>query len=553
MRQPLHFLWTPEARALRAVAALFALTVAYLAVGVHPFRAVQIWSFTIPFGLVLLLAPFLQRFGRTVVGVLALVGFVPVWMEAGLRSYLKYVHAADPKSEIVLEAIANTTPSESLEFLTHELGDVLLWTGATVAVILLGVWILLKLLRLRPIDNRPVRRLKTTRAVILLLVVVSAFGWIQRPWRGNLPPVYWSGLLDDVEELRTTWAEAAQTRPLQIDFARSMIMSVDDKPKTLVLVIGESTNRDRWSLYGYSRETTPLLKAIAQEPKNRLGVVRDAWSVDSSTVPAFRSMLTYPMPQAEKLPDGRLNAVAAFKAAGWRVTWISNQEDSAVRNSYAGYADHTEMLNRVSGRSSVSMDEKVLAPLSAALRENAPRHLIVVHLIGAHPHYRLRRPDAFERNWGHDAVAQRLDDLDRSIRVKEANDDYDEVMLYQDSIISRTWTMAHEKSADGTAVEWIYVSDHSQELGETANRTGHSATTAAGYRIPLLLWSSTQDRRNVDARPFRGDWFTPMLFAAAGIRLRGIRTTEDILAQDYAWVRPQLPFEDPDLDRVSTQ
>ena len=179
MRQPLYFLWTPEARALRAVAALFALTVAYLAVTVPPFRAVQIWSFTIPFGLLLLLVPFLRKAGRAVVGVLAMFGFLPVWVETGLRGYLKYVHAADPKSEIVLEAVANTTPSESLEFLTHEIGDVLLWVGATAAVILVGLWIVVRLLRVRPIDNRPVRQLRTTRTVILILIVISAFGWYQ--------------------------------------------------------------------------------------------------------------------------------------------------------------------------------------------------------------------------------------------------------------------------------------------------------------------------------------------------------------------------------------
>lgn len=552
MRQPLYFLWTPEARALRAVAALFALTVAYLAVTVPPFRAVQIWSFTIPFGLLLLLVPFLRKAGRAVVGVLAMFGFLPVWVETGLRGYLKYVHAADPKSEIVLEAVANTTPSESLEFLTHEIGDVLLWVGATAAVILVGLWIVVRLLRVRPIDNRPVRQLRTTRTIILILIVISAFGWYQRPWRGNLPPVYWSNVLDDVAELQAIWAEAAKVRPLQIDFAKSVLTSADERPKTVVLVIGESTNRDHWSLYGYPRKTTPQLDVIAQDSENRLGVVRDAWSVDSSTVPAFRSMLTFPLSGSETLPDKRLNVIAAFKAAGWRVTWFSNQEDSAVRNGFAGYADRAEMLNRVSGRSSVSMDRKVLPPLAAALGNDAPRHLIVVHLIGAHPHYRLRRPEVFERDWGEDAVEKRLEDLDRSIRVIEANDDYDEVMLYQDDVISRTWRMTKEKAAH-TAVEWIYLSDHSQELGEGANRTGHSATTAGGYRIPLLLWSSAEDRRVAASRPFRGDWLSPVLLDVAGIRLRGTDPTQDILRSDYAWIRPNLPFEDPDLDRVSAK
>lgn len=35
-----------------------------------------------------------------------------------------------------------------------------------------------------------------------------------------------------------------------------------NEPRTLVLVIGESTQRGRMSLYGYPRETTPELDAL---------------------------------------------------------------------------------------------------------------------------------------------------------------------------------------------------------------------------------------------------------------------------------------------------
>lgn len=552
MRNLLNVFWNPEARALRTMWALFGITLAYLFVTAQPFRAVQIWSFTIPFGLLLLFMPQTAKGGRIGIALTAAIGFIPIWVESGLRGYLRYVHAADPKSEIVLEAIANTTPSESLEFLQHEMADVLLWSCTTIAVALLGVALLIRLVRTKPAEQRAVRLRRSARTLVVILIVISAFGWIQRPWRGNLPPNYWLGILDDVAELRTTWAEAAKSRPQQTAFARSRIVAADESPRTLVLVIGESTNRDRWSLYGYSRPTTPKLDAVAADPAQRLGVVRNAWSVDSSTVPAFRSMLTFPLPGSDALPGGRLNLIAVFKAAGWQVTWISNQEDSAVRNEYAGYADHAEMLNRVSGRSSVSMDEKVLAPLKTALENRtADRRLIVVHLIGAHPHYRLRRPSAFDRDWGHDAVARRLEDLDRSIRVREASESYDEVMLYQDNIISRTLQLA-QKTAQQTPVEWIYLSDHSQELGETLNRTGHSSTTASGYRIPLLLWSSEADRRTLNERPFRADWLSPLVLDASRIKLRDIDVTQSLLNPDYRWVRPEVEFDDPDLDRVSS-
>lgn len=41
----------------------------------------------------------------------------------------------------------------------------------------------------------------------------------------------------------------------------NMKVKMENQPNTLVLVIGESTNRNRMSLYGYNRETTPILDA----------------------------------------------------------------------------------------------------------------------------------------------------------------------------------------------------------------------------------------------------------------------------------------------------
>lgn len=46
---------------------------------------------------------------------------------------------------------------------------------------------------------------------------------------------------------------------------RRWLISKDEsgnEPRTLVLVIGESTQRGRMSLYGYPRETTPELDAL---------------------------------------------------------------------------------------------------------------------------------------------------------------------------------------------------------------------------------------------------------------------------------------------------
>jgi heptose-I-phosphate ethanolaminephosphotransferase len=55
-------------------------------------------------------------------------------------------------------------------------------------------------------------------------------------------------------------------------------------------------------------------------------------------------------------------------------------------------ADVVSMENNKPGRSSNSLDEILLPSYENALKDSHPRKLIVLHMLGAHPHYRLRYP-----------------------------------------------------------------------------------------------------------------------------------------------------------------
>lgn len=255
----------------------------------------------------------------------------------------------------------------------------------------------------------------------------------------SLSPYFWSKWMESVAGMQSIWMKADQHEAAEITEARSVLLDASSAPRTIVLVIGESTTRDDWSLYGYSRDTTPKLKALESKDSN-LGTFRQAWSVDASTIAAFRSMFTFPVPQSAG--DGRINLFALFSAAGWTVHWISNQDDIAIQTQYAVFASETQFINRMTGRSSASMDLNVLPTFKQALADPAPRKLIVVHLIGAHPHYALRFRDSDEIDWGHDHVMQNLNHLDRSPWVVAARNQYDWAMRYQDEVLSELFHLS---------------------------------------------------------------------------------------------------------------
>lgn len=493
-------------------------------------RALQVWGLTFPFVLLLWLRVpegGAQRLLRAV----AWLGLTVSWLDIGVRGYLLRTYETDPGSSYVLESVANTHTSEGIEFLQNDWTGILLWALPVLAAILLGG---LLIARLRA-GHHSVSRW-AAGILVGFLVVVSVTALSVRPWRRFSPFLYWPGWVADVEAVKADWAQTLASRDTLFAQAKSLLTAADETPRTIVWVIGESINPFAWSLYGYELPTTPELQSLAETLTPRLDVFRNAWAVSSSTVASFEDMFRLePEPGA---PKANL-LLPLFKAAGYRITWISNQDDVAIKQQFASLADETFFLNKMGGRSSVSLDEKVLAPLQNALAEKVDKHLVIVHLIGAHPHYRLRAPEDYPEVWTPDnPVEQRLEAAGRSFLVVETREDYDRTMHYHDHILAETLRMT---AAQPGAVAWFYLSDHGQEIGDLADRTGHAANLPSGYRIPALLWERPEAGKRAVSENFRTDWTAELLFDLAGIRWRGEQSADSILDPQYQWSVPENP------------
>lgn len=563
----------PSGRAALTSAVLFALLGAFLFLNLPARGAARIWAFAAPFALALLwIRPDVDARGRAAAAVLGLLGLAVSWIDAAARGFIFDAYGSEPLSGFVVESVANTHPEEALEYLWTAAPEILPWALAAALGILVSAAAALRLAERAasapdaadgasaaaepkaPASPRSrlarIAALRLSQGWVFFLLLFSALVWSLRPWRALLPPIYWTDFLDSVEGFRAQWAQMTDERRDEAADALREILSSGANNRTIVLAIGESTVRDHLSLYGYERRTTPKLEAEA-EADPRLVVVKNAWSVDANTLGAFRSMFELPG-EGRRDPD---NVFAYFRAAGWKIWWISNQDDTAIKGEFAAFADKALFLNPISGRSSLSLDGKVIEPLEEALADPAEKKLIVLHLIGAHPHYSLRYPPEYAPKWAEDdAVVRRLDALDRSSWLIDAVGEYDAAMTYQDAVLAETLDLSREASKT-RSVDWIYLSDHGQELGRTENRTGHSRLTPSGYRIPLLLWSSDGrlKRDQLEDRPFRADRLSPLLLTLAGIDWRRESPENDFLSSRYDWREPKNLPEDPDLDAATAE
>ncbi|MBT2320815.1 DUF1705 domain-containing protein [Variovorax paradoxus] len=259
-------------------------------------------------------------------------------LDGVIRAYLLDTYQAAPDSSLVQSAAANTNSRESAEYLSMHWRSMLVWSGAVLAAALI----------LGRYARRGARQGAAWPqwAVMLLCaaLVVSGIAYVSKPWRRLHPALFWADWSRSVQALRAGWADQQVERERALERARAAApVLVQDGPATLVLVITDSINRDNMALYGYGRATTPRLLAHKAQLGDQMLVMRNAWSVDASTLPSLRNMFNVGSPQAQE----RQHVLALARAAGYKVWWLSNHDDVAIEQEHARLACWTiaDLLN----------------------------------------------------------------------------------------------------------------------------------------------------------------------------------------------------------------
>ncbi len=254
-----------------------------------------------------------------------------------------------------------------------------------------------------------------------------------------------------------------------------------------VLVIGESTNRQRMGLYSYNRNTSPLLNSI----KDQLLVFNNVITPKPTTIEALFRVLTL---SKTKDPQFHPNLITLTKSAGFKTYWISNQQTISDNNSlltaFSRISDETTYLNHGRRQSSTSYDEKIFEPFKKVLQSgDSDKKFIILHLLGTHGQYRFRYPKEFEvftRNKNSYSKYAVLQD-----HYKDLYDEYDNAILYNDYIVYNLITILKENTDYSSLV---YFSDHGEEVFDNKEFFGRNEQqpTPAMYTIPLIVWGTEQ-------------------------------------------------------------
>lgn len=270
--------------------------------------------------------------------------------------------------------------------------------------------------------------------------------------------------------------------------------SMAGQPSTLVLVIGESTNRQRMSLYGYPRKTTPELDKL----RDQLDVFDNVITPRPYTIEALQQVLTF---ADEDNPDLYLKTpsiVSMMKQAGYKTFWITNQQTMTKRNTmlttFSEQADEQVYLNNNRNQNARQYDGDVLEPFSKALADKAERKLIVVHLLGTHMSYQYRYPPSFDTLTDRQGVPDAVSD-----DQLPTYNSYDNAVRYNDFVVSSLIKDYAKTDPNGFL---LYLSDHGEDVFDSAGHDtlgrNEGKPTAPMYTIPFMTWTSPKWRATHD-------------------------------------------------------
>ena len=259
----------------------------------------------------------------------------------------------------------------------------------------------------------------------------------------------------------------------------------------VVLVLGESTDRNKMSLYGYHLDTTPhLCQRMAQGELMRFD---DTISGAVYTAEAMRQIFSF----AEKGDTQRWYEhgclLDIMHDAGYHTAWLSNQfpvdRNGNMDEVLSRRADEVAFVAGPGGLNDKnSYDEHLLPLLDTSLAQNtAAKQFYVVHLIGAHNQYNLRYPQSAVKFAADDEQAE-------TAYRRQLKADYDNAIAYNDKIMEEIF----QRFTDKDAIV-IYLSDHGEEVCEGSDFAGHSMENSANrhmVEIPMMVWTSPCFREN---------------------------------------------------------
>ncbi|MDT4308340.1 phosphoethanolamine transferase EptA [Klebsiella aerogenes] len=432
--------------------------------------------------------------------------------------------------------IFDTTPAESFALLSTQMVIVLGLSG--LLMVLVAWWI--KVRRPASFWRGAVTRLLNIAVSALLIVLVAALFYkdYASVFRNNKELVKSLSPSNSIVALNSWYAHNRMDNlplvKIGEDAKQKAVMHNGPRKNLTIVVLGETSRAENFSLGGYDRETNPRLKQddVVYFPKTT--------SCGTATAVSVPCMFSN-MPRAhydEELAHHQEGVLDILQRAGVQVLW--NDNDGGCKGA-CDRVPHQNVTNlNLSGEciDGECYDDVLFHNLDSYIDNLQQDGIIVLHTIGSHgPTYYNRYPAEFKK------FTPTCDTNEiQSCTQQQLTNTYDNTIFYVDYVVDKAIKLLQSKQ-DRFTTSLVYLSDHGESLGEDGvylHGLPYSIAPDTQKHVPMLLWLSPdyQQRYGVSSQCLQqqaktNDYSQDNLFSTLlgllGVDTREYQAKDDLL------------------------
>ncbi|MDN8601640.1 phosphoethanolamine transferase EptA [Citrobacter sp. S2-9] len=430
----------------------------------------------------------------------------------------------------------DTTPAETYALMTPQMVLTLGLSGILAAVV--ACWIKIK-------PTTPALRGVMYRAVsvlisVLLILLVALFFYKDYAslFRNNKQLI--KALSPSSSIVATSsWYSHQRLANLPLvrigeDAHRNPLMLKEPRKNLTILIVGETSRGDNFSLSGYSRQTNPRLE------KDNVVYFPHTTSCGTATAISVPCMFSG-MPRKhydEELAHHQEGLLDIIQRAGINVLWNDNDGGCKGACDRVPHQDMTVLNLPGQCIEGECYDEVLFHGLEEYINSLQGDGVIVLHTIGSHgPTYYNRYPPQF-RKFTPTCDTNEIQTCSQQQLVNT----YDNTILYIDYIVDKSINIL-KSHQDNFTTSLVYLSDHGESLGENGvylHGLPYAIAPDTQKHVPMLLWLSDdyQKRYQVDqaclqkqasSQDFSQDNLFSTMLGLTGVQTKYYQAADDIL------------------------
>lgn len=432
--------------------------------------------------------------------------------------------------------ILDTTPAESFALMS---GKMVLTLGLSGVLMVAFAW-WIKISKAKTVWRSIAVRLLNILVSALLIVLVAALFYkdYASVFRNNKELVKSLSPSNSIVAINSWYAHNKMDNLPLVKIGEDAVqkpeMHSGPRKNLTILVLGETSRAQNFSLGGYQRETNPRLK---QDDVIYFANTTSCGTATAVSVPCMFSN----MPRAhydEELAHHQEGVLDILQRAGIRVLWNDNDggcKGACDRVPHQNVTDLNLTGQCIEGE---CYDEVLFHNLESYIDNLQQDGIIVLHTIGSHgPTYYNRYPAEF-RKFTPTCDTNEI----QSCSQQQLTNTYDNTILYIDYVVDKAIKLLQSKQ-DKFTTSLVYLSDHGESLGEDGvylHGLPWSIAPETQKHVPMLLWLSQdyQQRYGVSSQclqqraktdPYSQDNLFSTLLGLLGVDTHEYQATDDIL------------------------